>query len=112
MPNKSKNGKTLVQNVKEILESLPEARNNDRVLMAYYWGVIDEVDFRSFDTFVDTFSIATPPSSIQRARQIVNYEAVEGNFLPTDEKILKQRQHKAEVMRTKHGRMNMLGEVN
>lgn len=112
MVRQSKNGKTLVQNVREILENLPEARNNDRVLMAYYWGVVDEVDFRSFDSFIDTFANATPPSSIQRARQMVNYECDYDNFLPTDEKVLRLRQHKAEVMRTKHGRIEMLGDVN
>jgi hypothetical protein len=109
---KTKNGKSIIDNVKEILEMSPEARNNDRILMAYYWAVVDEVDFRSFDSFVETFAKATPPSSLQRSRQLINYECAEETYLPTDEKILKQRIEKAEVMRSKHGRMKLLGDVN
>lgn len=109
---KAKNGKTVSQNVREILREVPEARNNDRILMTYYWAVVDEVEFDDFDEFLETFSKATPPSSIQRARQLINYEAFEENLLPTNEKILKLRLRKAEIMRDKHERIKLLGGVN
>lgn len=109
---KAKNGKTVVENVTDILRNFPETRNNDRLLMAYYWAAIDEIDFDGdMDEFLDGFKTATPPSSIQRARQMVNYEAIEDNFLPTDEKILKDRLHKAQVMKDKHERIRLLGDV-
>lgn len=111
---KAKNGKTVVENVREILREIPEARNNDRLLMVYYWSVVDDIDFAGgdFEDFENAFANATPPSSIQRARQIINYEAFEENLLPTNEKILKLRLHKAEIMRDKHERMKLLGGVN
>lgn len=108
---KAKNGKTVIENVREILRELPEARNNDRLLFAYYWAVVDEVEFDDFEGFIDTFAKATPPSSIQRARQIINYEAPTDNFLPTNDKILKIRRDMAETMRNKHERIKKLGGV-
>jgi hypothetical protein len=113
MPRKAKNGLTIAENVRSILRTFPEARNNDNLLFAYYWGLIDEVDFEGdFDSFMEGFKYATPPSSLQRVRQLINYEAIEDNYLPTNEKVRKLRTEKAEVMRTKHGRMMLLGDVN
>ena len=65
-----------------------------------------------FDEYLESFAKATPPSSIQRARQMINYEAFEENLLPTNPKILRMRQHKAEIMRDKHERIKLLGGVN
>lgn len=111
---KAKNGKTVVENVREILMELPEARNNDRLLFVYYWAVVDDIEFAGgdFDDFIEEFANATPPSSIQRARQMINYEAPEENLLPTNPRILKLRQKKAEIMRDKHERMKRLGGVS
>lgn len=108
---KAKNGKTVTENVREILTLVPEARNNDRLLFAYYWAIVDEVDFEDFDNFLEDFAKATPPSSIQRARQTINYEAPEENLLPTEEAVLAQRMAKAEVMRSKHERIRLLGRA-
>jgi DUF438 domain-containing protein len=110
---KAKNGKTVTQNVREILTELPEARNNDRLLFIYYWAVVDDIDFEHvhFESLLEDFAKATPPSSIQRARQIINYEAPEENLLPTNPKILELRRRKAEIMRDKHERMKRLGGV-
>lgn len=107
---KAKNGKTIKQNVVDLLKAFPEARNNDRELFALYWALVDEVDFSGdFDSFLETFRRATPSASIQRARQIINYEDYHENLLPTDEGILKHRLKKAELMRNKHERMKLLG---
>jgi hypothetical protein len=107
---KAKNGKTIVQNVQDILDAFPEARNNDRILFAYYWAAIDEVEFEEgYESFVESYKNATPPSSIQRARQMINYEAPDKNYLPTDPRILKMRQEKSNIMSDKYGRMKMLG---
>jgi hypothetical protein len=109
---KARNGKTVTENVREILRELPEARNNDRLLMAYYWAVVDEVDFEGdFEDFTDSFAKATPPSSIQRARQMINYEAPDENLLPTNPRIKKLREKKAQIMRDKHERIKLLGRV-
>lgn len=112
MTKKAKNGKTIVQNVIDILRAFPEARDNDRILMSYYWAAIDEVEFDgNFKDYINSFKFATPPSSIQRARQMINYEAESENFLPNDPAVLKRRKEMQAVMTEKHGRMNRLGSV-
>jgi hypothetical protein len=109
MPIKSKNKKTIKENVKTILQEVPESRNNDRVLFMYYWALFDEVDFEcfSFDTVLDQMRFCTPPSAIQRVRQILQHEM--GEFTATDVKVKTFRERKEQVMRLKHERMKELG---
>lgn len=88
-----RDGNSVIANVSKILEKFPEARNDDKVLFAYYWYMFDNVNLDGdADDFVETFKHATPPSSIQRARQRLQYEGKEPQkYLPTDETILKYR---------------------
>jgi hypothetical protein len=63
---------TVVENVKRILYQFPETRNNDKLLLSYYWTLIDEVDTTSVDGFMrDYHRKATTPETITRARRVV-----------------------------------------
>lgn len=109
MPIKSKNGKTIKENVKTLLREIPEARNNDRVLFMYYWALFDEVEFETadFDSLLGQMRTSTPPSAIQRCRQILQHEA--GEYQATDTRIKSLRERKEQVMRSKHQRMREYG---
>lgn len=63
---------TVVENVKSILSLFPETRNNDKLLLSYYWTLIDEVDTSSIEAFMsDYHRKATTPETITRARRVV-----------------------------------------
>jgi hypothetical protein len=94
---KAKNGKTVKDNVKTILIRFPETRDDDKLLFAYYWFMIDKVNLEgNADEFVETFrNSATPPSSIQRQRQILQYESDEmSKYQPTNPNVYMNRKKK------------------
>lgn len=107
---KAKNGKTVKQNVLDILGTFPETRNNDRLLFAYYWGAVDDIDFENgFGGFIDSFATATPPSGIQRVRQMINYDDIaDENYLPTDPAILAYRKKMAQDLRVEHAKRKQM----
>ncbi len=100
---KAKNGLSITQNVRDLLAKFPETRENDKVLYAYYWALIDEVDFNSFDSFLESFVNATQPATISRSRQRINYEAKENQerYLPRDESVITRRLEKGYFVRKK-----------
>lgn len=100
---KAKNGLSITENVRELLAKFPETRENDRILFSYYWALIDEVDFSSFDSFLETFVNATQPATISRSRQRINYEAKENQerYLPRDETVIIRRLEKGYFVRKK-----------
>ena len=93
---KGRNAKTIRENVKTLLKKFPETRNNDKLLFSYYWYMFDQVDFDgNVDDFVETFQKATPPSSIQRQRQSLQYENEDmKKYQPTDPSVLIYRKKK------------------
>jgi hypothetical protein len=76
--------------VKFIMQEYPDTRNNDNLLCATYWRVVDEVEDLAGVQFV------TPAEAIRRSRQLIN---ADGLLLATDEKVLEKRRQKAKEMR-------------
>lgn len=87
MSNYGTQARKVKQGVFTILESIPETRNNDKLLMLTFWERYDDADLSQ--PFGDSFMAAkTPPESIRRARQQIQNT---GLFLPTNESVLKTR---------------------
>jgi hypothetical protein len=77
MPKKA--GRTIRDNVETILRCYPDTRNDDKLLLLYYWAIIDGIEFG--EEFESQFKVqATMPESITRARRLIQEE---GLFLPT-----------------------------
>jgi hypothetical protein len=75
-----KRKKNLVPNVEQILTENEESRSNDKVLLVEYWERFDGVKVNGNWLNIDDFTkLATPPSSIIRARRMVTVEKPELN---------------------------------
>ena len=79
--------KSVRENVLEILKEYPESRGEDKVLLTYYWYLVDGVKFEGIQEFAATFKDATPQGSITRARRYIQYDPrYTGNrYLPEGE---------------------------
>jgi len=74
--------KTIKDKVASILNLSEKARNCDKYLMLLYWRHYDNVDFKQ-PTFIEDFqSRCTTPTSIVRARALLQ---AEGQFPATEE---------------------------
>lgn len=62
------------ENVLNILKEYPEARGDDKILLTYYWYLIDGVKFDGIQEFAATFKTATPDGTITRARRYIQYD--------------------------------------
>jgi len=94
--------KTYKQKVRSVLEESPKARNNDGALWAYYINKFHR-DLVNMDedgekcVKLRNFRHLPTSQSIRLARQLVQNE--DGEFLPTDPKVIKQRGIKEENIR-------------
>ena len=96
---------TALERVRQILSTVPEARNSDKLLMVTYWDNFDQVNIKNGKISVDDFfSKATPAESLTRARRMIQSK---GEFLPTDEAVIEQRK----LRETKMKRAVLRGEV-
>lgn len=77
---KTMNKRTVKQNVESILSAVEDARNDDKLLLLFYWKTIDKIDFDNFG--VEFIQKGTASESITRARRLIQQE---GRFLPKDE---------------------------
>lgn len=66
--------KSVRENVFNILKEYPESRGDDKILLTYYWFLIDGVKFDGIQEFAATFKDATPEGSITRARRFIQYD--------------------------------------
>ena len=89
--------RNVLQDIKEckyrvahILEYFPEARNNDNLLCAMYWKMVDQIEV------VDDMIHATSAEAITRARRKLNEE---GRYLPTCKEVLKKRRLNEKIIR-------------
>ncbi|AKQ08620.1 hypothetical protein [Bacillus phage vB_BceS-M2] len=97
-------------NVRKLLEKYPQARNNDKLLFAVYWYEVDKVNMTNgFDTFLKTFNKSTPSSSIQRARQILQYEDKDKEKYRAKPEVEIGRKRAAQMMQDEAERENLLG---
>lgn len=72
--------KNLLPNVEKILEENEESRSNDKILLVEYWERFDGVTVKGDWLSVSDFAeLATPPSSIIRARRMITVERPELN---------------------------------
>lgn len=71
-------GKTILNNVEDILRKYPNTRGDDKLLIACYWREIDKLTALNMD-FVN---YSTPSESITRARRLIQ---ANGMYLPSDE---------------------------
>ncbi|MEM2566932.1 MAG: hypothetical protein QXH20_00450 [Candidatus Bathyarchaeia archaeon] len=81
MVSKPANLKDVETCVRYILAHYPNTRNNDKLLMLYYWQTIDQIPIpKTF--WHDFLTKATHPETIRRTRQKIQ---AQGNYLPTPE---------------------------
>ncbi|OAJ74622.1 hypothetical protein AYJ08_00450 [Brevibacillus sp. SKDU10] len=66
---------TVVRNVRKLMILFPETRTNDKLLLSYYWRLIDKLDFSNMESFMhDYIEKATIPETISRARRFAQKE--------------------------------------
>ncbi|WP_067923613.1 hypothetical protein [Alicyclobacillus shizuokensis] len=65
-----------------ILQTFPDARNNDNLLCKLYWELFDGA------TDLNDIIYATKAEVIRRARQLWN---AKGMYMPTDQRIINRR---------------------
>ncbi len=67
---------TVVRNVRKLLILYPETRTNDKLLLSYYWRLIDKLDFSNMESFMqDYIGKATIPETITRARRFAQKQS-------------------------------------
>jgi len=89
--------KTYKQKVRVILEQYERARNNDGVLMAHYIntyhpGLVSIDQDGDVTIKLKNFTSLPPLENIRRSRQIIQND--DGEFPPTDPKVVKARRIK------------------
>jgi len=91
---------TVKASVRALLEEYPESRNDDRYLFVLYWRTVDEIkdSSKTVISFIPFEEIkrATSPETITRARRKIQEN---GEYLPTDPKVLDIRMKRSEAMR-------------
>ncbi|PEL24360.1 hypothetical protein [Bacillus toyonensis] len=97
--------KNVRQNVEELLQHYPEARENDKLLLLLYWQKVDMVRFSNGDiSVIDFLFKATPSESITRARRKVQEERED---LAATDKVKQIRKEREKDMK----KILKLGEV-
>lgn len=66
--------RTVTENVAKIMKEYPESRDDDKVLLTYFWYLVDEVQFDGISAFAESFRAATPEGTITRARRHIHYD--------------------------------------
>lgn len=94
--------KTYKQKVRYVLEFVPQTRNSDGLLIAHYINHFHRhmvMENQNGDKCVPLkyFNELPPFETIRRCRQII--QNVNGDFIPTDEKVIKGRGIKEENWR-------------
>jgi hypothetical protein len=82
---------TIRQNVELLLQKYPALRNDDKILIAYYWKEVDKLDFTNVQNFIIGMvgGKSTPMESITRARRLIQ---ADGLYIPTDPDVIMKRQ--------------------
>jgi len=79
--------KVAEEKVAWLLQRYPKLRNNDKLLVFYYWKYVNVVNFNLLnDNMIDSL---TSSETIRRVRQKIQNEY--RMFLPTDEIVIKRR---------------------
>ena len=87
--------KKIRENVTDLLEHYPEARNSDTYLLILYWRLCDRLGGIGFVPWEEV-DRATSFESIRRVRQKIQ---ADGAFLPTRIEVLERRKKREEDMR-------------
>ena len=77
-----------------LLKLYPTLRNSDKLLLFYYWKIVDKYEGELTE---ETIMALTPAESIRRVRQKIQNDL--GLFLPIDSEMLEKRKICEEAVR-------------